>query len=97
MTDLKGKVAIVTGASRGIGRAIAERLGTDGAKVVVSYVQNTGKAQAVVETVETAGSDVRAALSGPYNRVIRGPRCVDLVEAQPAPDLQASVNQRSGT
>ncbi|MEW6497964.1 MAG: SDR family NAD(P)-dependent oxidoreductase, partial [Cyanobacteriota bacterium] len=40
MGNLAGKVAIVTGSSRGIGRAIAERLGRDGANVVVTYVGN---------------------------------------------------------
>ena len=48
VATLSGKVAIVTGASRGIGRATAERLGADGAEVVVNYVQNAGKAQQVV-------------------------------------------------
>ena len=56
MATLSGKVAIVTGASRGIGRATAERLGADGTEVVVNYVQNSGKAQQVVEAVEAAGS-----------------------------------------
>ncbi len=61
MGTLDGKVAVVTGASRGIGRAIAERLGRDGARVVVNYVQNSSKAQEVVEAIEAAGSQAVAA------------------------------------
>ena len=40
-TDLSGRTAIVTGASRGIGRAIATRLAARGAAVVVGYLRNT--------------------------------------------------------
>jgi 3-oxoacyl-[acyl-carrier protein] reductase len=57
---LSGKVAIVTGSSRGIGRAIAERLGKDGAKVVVTYVGNQAKAEEVVSTIQANGSDAVA-------------------------------------
>lgn len=60
MANLTGKVAIVTGSSRGIGRALAERLGRDGAKVVVTYAGNKDKAEAVVSTIKASGSDAVA-------------------------------------
>jgi 3-oxoacyl-[acyl-carrier protein] reductase len=53
--DLGGKVAIVTGASRGIGRAVAERLGREGASVAVNYVRNAEQARDVVAAIEAAG------------------------------------------
>jgi 3-oxoacyl-[acyl-carrier protein] reductase len=52
---LKGKVALITGASRGIGRAIAERLSRDGAAVVVNYARNADAARTVVAEIEAAG------------------------------------------
>jgi len=51
---LDGKVALVTGASRGIGRAIAVRLGQDGAAVVVNYSGNHEAARETVAAVEAA-------------------------------------------
>jgi 3-oxoacyl-[acyl-carrier protein] reductase len=55
MTGLTGKVAIVTAASRGIGRAIAKRLGREGACVTVNYVSSADKAKAVVQEIEASG------------------------------------------
>jgi 3-oxoacyl-[acyl-carrier protein] reductase len=52
---LSGKVAIVTGSSRGIGRAIAERLAADGAAVVVNYVRGEQAAQEVVTAIGSRG------------------------------------------
>jgi 3-oxoacyl-[acyl-carrier protein] reductase len=49
------KVAIVTGASRGIGAAIAERLGQDGLAVVVNYAGSAGAAQQVAQKIESSG------------------------------------------
>ena len=49
--DLRGKTAIVTGASRGLGAAIAVRLGECGANVAVNYFRNAGKARAVCERI----------------------------------------------
>lgn len=49
------KVAIVTGASRGIGRTIAQRLAADGFAVVVNYAGNAAKAEETVKEIEKAG------------------------------------------
>ena len=60
MSSLKGKVAIVTGASRGIGRSIAERLAQEGAAVVVNYCKSADKAQEVVSGIEEMGGHALA-------------------------------------
>jgi 3-oxoacyl-[acyl-carrier protein] reductase len=57
---LEGKVAIVTGSSRGIGRAIALRLGHDGARVVVTYLGNRERAEEVVEAIRADRADAVA-------------------------------------
>ena len=56
MADLDGRIAVVTGASRGIGRAIAVALGRAGARVVINYTANEAAAGEAVEAVRAAGA-----------------------------------------
>jgi NAD(P)-dependent dehydrogenase (short-subunit alcohol dehydrogenase family) len=57
---LKGKVALVTGSSRGIGRGIATRLAEQGAKIAVNYRENVDAADSVVASIKGGGGDAFA-------------------------------------
>ncbi|KAG0043934.1 hypothetical protein BGZ83_010831 [Gryganskiella cystojenkinii] len=71
------KVAIVTGSSRGIGRAIALRLAKDGHNVVVNYNSNPAKAQEVVDEIHSHGTQARAiAVQGDVGLLADGQRLI---------------------
>ena len=77
MQNLTGKVAFVTGASRGIGAAIAKRLARDGATVALTYVSSPDRARDVVGEIEAAGGTALAIKADNRN----------------AEEIEAAVNQ----
>ncbi len=60
MTDLKNKVVIVTGSSRGLGKETASELANNGAKVVINYNSNQTEAEAVVDEITSKGGEAIA-------------------------------------
>ncbi len=83
MSDLSGKVAIVTGSSKGIGAGIAKRLAAQGAAVVVNYLRSAADAARVVEAIAAAGGTALAIKA-------------DLAKPAEIPALVAATLQRFG-
>ncbi|OGR03090.1 MAG: 3-oxoacyl-[acyl-carrier-protein] reductase [Deltaproteobacteria bacterium RIFOXYD12_FULL_53_23] len=59
--SLSGKIAVVTGGSRGIGRAVCQRLAALGATVIVNFVSNPTAAEETVQSIQSAGGKAEAA------------------------------------
>lgn len=78
---LKGKVALVTGASRGIGRSIAERLAREGAAIAVNYSSNRGEAEKAVAQIQSQGG-MAFAIQADVGRVPEIVRLFDQTLAQ---------------
>jgi NAD(P)-dependent dehydrogenase (short-subunit alcohol dehydrogenase family) len=80
--SLAGKVVIVTGASRGIGRAVAIRLGQLGAKVVLNYCANEERAQEALQAVKDAGAADARAIRADVSKPAEAQHLVDSVLAE---------------
>jgi 3-oxoacyl-[acyl-carrier protein] reductase len=91
MANLKGKTSIITGASRGIGRAIAERFGREGANVVVNYAGNQKAADEVVHAIESSGAEA-ISIQGDMSKLADVQRLFDQAETRfGAPNIVVSA------
>ena len=76
MSKLTGKVAVVTGASKGIGAAIAKSLATEGASVIVNYASSKAGADAVVRAIAAAGGKA-VAVGGDVSKAAEAKGLID--------------------
>ena len=76
MSKLKGKVAVVTGASKGIGAGIARALAAEGASVVVNYASSKSGADAVVDAIAKARGTA-VAVGGDVSKAADAERIID--------------------
>lgn len=76
MSKLSGKVAVVTGASKGIGAAIAKAFAAEGASVVVNYASSRADAEAIVEAIGAEGGKA-VAVQGDVTRVADAKKIID--------------------
>jgi 3-oxoacyl-[acyl-carrier protein] reductase len=83
MNELKGKIALVTGSSRGIGSATALALAREGAKVIVNYEKNKEKALGVVNQISEIGREVMAIQA-------------DVSKASDVDEMKKEVEERMG-
>jgi 3-oxoacyl-[acyl-carrier protein] reductase len=81
MSKLKGKVAVVTGASKGIGAAIARAYGAEGASVVVNYASSKAGADAVVNDIVKAGGKA-VAVQGDVSKAADAQAIIDAAVKQ---------------
>jgi acetoacetyl-CoA reductase len=77
MATLEGAIVVVTGAGRGIGRAIAEVLGQGGAKVVVNYSQSKGPAEDLVASLKQSGSPESVAIQADVSDPTQAARLIE--------------------